>query len=153
MDYGILVLAATPIIGAYIYWDYKRVQKMVVPPPPKPAPLPDAIPADEKETTYRKTIAYGNECEHEIKSRPIDQMTGSEWAQVKELIAAAQLDTASSIGSWIVVLIFCLVSYRWPDNWWIYIPILIFGKMVITRPFEKQLEKARDYARNSDFRW
>lgn len=153
MDYEILGVAAMLIVGAYIYWDYKRVQKMVVPPPPKPAPLPEEMPIDDAETTYRKLIAYGAECEHEIKSRPVDQMTGSEWAQVKELIAAGNLEVASTAGSWIAVVGGMFIAYARPESWFLWLPVLLLGRWVIVKPFVTALNNAKSYSENSDFRW
>ncbi|MFZ2306863.1 MAG: hypothetical protein WAW73_20470 [Rhodoferax sp.] len=147
MNNELWVIPLVAAVAGFIYWDYKRVQRMVVPPPPKPAPIrtPVEVTDDDDDEPVRRGVPDWE--------RPEPQITGHEWAQVKFLIASAQLDTASTLGSWFAMIIGFGVSMRWPDAWWAYLPIFFFGRMVITRPFEKALEKARDYMENSNFRW
>lgn len=151
-----------PLVLAFsglIYWDVRRIKKMVVPPPPKPEPLPPPIPEDDEETTYRKILESGNESEHELKSDPMywnrkdPNITGHEWAQVKFLIAAGNLEVANKIGGLIMLVIGVFIPAVWPANWWLVFPALFIVWRYYLRPFEKAMEKARDYMDNSNFKW
>lgn len=147
MNNEIWVILLIVVVAGFTYWDYKRVKNMVLPPPPKPAPLRPPVEAtsDDIDGPVQGVILDWE--------RPESTMTGHEWAQVKVLIAAAQLDTASLIGAWIVVIVFALIASLWPEKWWIYVPVLLFGNIAIRWPFEKALENATDYMENSNFRW
>lgn len=134
------------VVG-FTYWDYKRVQKMVVPPPPKPEPLPEVVPCEpEREPTFQELGQYIIDCEDEIESRQKQLMTMQEWAHVKVLIAAGNLDVASKLGGVIGLLIGVGIPTLWPDHWWAAVPTMFVLWRYFLKPFETAYEKAKAHA-------
>ena len=74
----------------------------------------------------------------------IDRLTDREWAQIRALIAKAKLDTATTMGLWIIFAVVAFVVALWPDRWWLYVPVMLFGNMAIRLPFERELHKANE---------
>lgn len=85
--------------------------------------------------------------------RPVDQMTGREWAEVKVLIAAGNLEVVTRLSAVTAVLATMLAFVLFKDGGWLALPVIFVCQHYYLKSFTIALKKAQDYAEKSDFRW
>lgn len=76
----------------------------------------------------------------------IDQMTPREWAQVRHMVAAGNMEVADRICAGIAMAIMLVGSAVFPGAFWAALIIGYLFWWLVPRPFTKAYEVARDAA-------